>query len=164
MNCCERSDFMLWLKRVRDIMCMTRAKCMWLLQFDFTRLRKIPPKVCVGCFPLFSVLAFHISAECQSKGMDEIIFFTVAIQPHGVSLHTSTTTQSKYSTWLQGTSIMQHRFEQLFEDILVCHCQIANGISFCCLSVWNVLIQFNSFNLLWLGLSSAVSRTACHVL
>ncbi len=61
-----------------------------------------------GNVPLFSVLAY-ISAECQSKGMD--MFFNVTIQPHGVSLHTSTVTRGKYSTWLQGTSIMQHRFE-----------------------------------------------------
>lgn len=111
--CCDQ-------KRVRDIMCMTRAKCLWLLQFDFARLRKtqqIPPKVCGG-----EDISLFFQSLCwmskQKLGWNDFLYCCHTTSWCQFAYSTSTATRGNYSTWLQGTSIMQNRFEHSLKTYL----------------------------------------------
>lgn len=154
---------------VRDIMCMIGAKCLWLLDFDFARLGKtqqIPPKVYgskdISLYFLSLAFIYVLSVKKQKHGWNYFLY----------CCHITSWCQFAHLHWKWEASAALCAFgckERLLCNIglnnsLRTYCQIANGISSRCLSGWNVLIQFNSSNLLRLGLSTAASRTVCQVL
>lgn len=162
-TCCDH-------KRVWEIMCMTRAKYLWLLILQgWGRHSRSHPK-CVAARTFPSVFCPWLSYKCW-----------VSKQKHGWNyfLYCCHITSWCQFAHLHGDEWQVQHFVHLALNLLNLLCNIGLNSSLRtyltvtarlpvafppALSGWNVLIQFNSSNLLRLNLSSAASCTACHVL